>query len=539
MKKFFKLTLISSIVTSFALSLGGCATKAMTEMESKVETQKTNVEERLKAPVQQSVQLITYSDASYIPLKKLKTPDFTKAQKKILGTEIEVNRNFATLNEVVAWLTTVTGNHVLLNPELLTQGSAAGGAMGASPAPGAPGMPGGMSGAGSPLAGGGIAQRPISVSYSGTVSGFLDMIAASYGVYWKMDENIRLFITDSKTFRLAALPGDTAVNTSIGTSSTSATSGSTNSASGSSSNSAGMVFSGLSVWTGIETAIRQLLTPGSGKVAVSAATGTVSVTDTPKVLALVEDFINEQNVSLNRQVFINVRVLSVELSNGDNYGINWDSVYSNLTDNVAFKVSTGFTPVAGAASFVLQTASNQGSWGAASGAMITALSSQGRVSELTSSNIATMNNQPAPVNVGRQVSYLASSSTTTTTGAGNTTSLTPGKVSTGFSMVVVPHIMNGRELLLQSSINISSLLNLATVVSGNSSIQSPDLSTSDFIQRVRMRSGETLVVAGFDQDNLSAVSKGVGQAQNVAMGSQAANGKRSMLVVLIQPVIAN
>ena len=106
-------------------------------------------------------------------------------------------------------------------------------------------------------------------------------------------------------------------------------------------------------------------------------------------------------------------------------------------------------------------------------------------------------------------------------------------------MVLVPHIIDGKELLMQSSVNLSSLVKLTTVTSGGASIQSPDMSTSNFIQRVRMKSGDTLVVAGFDQDNLSAVSNGVGNAKNSLLGSQDANGKRTMLVVLIQPTVAN
>ncbi|MDP3825458.1 MAG: PilN family type IVB pilus formation outer membrane protein, partial [Polaromonas sp.] len=79
----------------------------------------------------------------------------------------------------------------------------------------------------------------------------------------------------------------------------------------------------------------------------------------------------------------------------------------------------------------------------------------------------------------------------------------------------------------------------STITSGNSSIQAPDISTSNFIQRVRIQTGETLVVAGYDQDNLSAVSGGVGTPDNVALGgSREGATKRTLLVVLIQPIIS-
>jgi type IVB pilus formation R64 PilN family outer membrane protein len=167
--------------------------------------------------------------------------------------------------------------------------------------------------------------------------------------------------------------------------------------------------------------------------------------------------------------------------------------------------------------------------------MISALSTQGRVSELTSATLVTLNNQAAPVNVGRRVSYLAASATTQTPNVGSTTSLTPGTVQTGFSMTLVPHILGAKEMLLQYSLDLSTLLELKSITSGTSTIQTPDVSTSNFIQRVRIQTGETLVVAGFDQDNLLAVADGVGSAQNSLMGQRKGMVKRTMLVILIQP----
>ena len=102
-------------------------------------------------------------------------------------------------------------------------------------------------------------------------------------------------------------------------------------------------------------------------------------------------------------------------------------------------------------------------------------------------------------------------------------------------MTVVPNIIDGRELLLQYSLDLSALVSMLSISSGTSSIQVPDVSTSNFIQRVRMQSGETLVVGGFDKDNLSAVSQGIGSAENAAAGSRKGSTTRTMLVVLIQP----
>jgi type IVB pilus formation R64 PilN family outer membrane protein len=277
-----------------------------------------------------------------------------------------------------------------------------------------------------------------------------------------------------------------------------------------------------------------------GKAIALPAVGTITVTDTPNVLSRVTAYINEQNKSLNRQVSVNVRVLSVEINDTDNYGINWEAVYANLAsaeNPFSISLKTAFPAATGAGNLIISApiVSTKGGSSAIFTSVISALSTQGRVSELTSATLTTLNNQAAPVNVGRRVSYLASSSSTVIANASPTVTLNPGTVQTGFSMTLVPHIIDGKELLLQYSIDLSSLLQMKTISSGGSSIETPDVSTSNFIQRVRMQSGETLVVAGFDHDNLSAVANGIGSAQNSLMGQRNGTRTRTMLVVLIQP----
>lgn len=527
-----KKTILALTITAI---LAGCSTTAIDKVESKVTEKRDLAERELARSVITEPSPVSFLDGSFVPMRKMERQDYTAEQRAIVGLEIETNRSFQNLNEIAGWLSSVTNAPVFLNPELMVA-TPTQAAQVAAPMP----IPDQQQ----PQSQTGIAGKPFTVAYSGRIAGFLDIVAANYGIYTKMeDRSIRFLLTDSRTFRIKAMLGDTQLSSIVGSISNSSGSGSgstgASTSSGSSSNTTGVSFSGMSVWTGIEAGIKQLLTPNTGKVAVSPSTGTVSVTDTPRVLDQVASFVREQNAALGRQVSVNVRVLSVEVNDGDNYGINWNAVYNNLTDNVAFKVTSALPVAASAAQFVVQTSTpSAGNWGAASGAIISALSTQGRVSELTSATLVTLNNQPAPVNVGRQISYLASSSTTQAANAGTTTSLTPGQVQTGFSMVLIPHIIDGKEILIQSSVNLSSLLQMATITSGGSSIQSPDISTSNFIQRVRMMSGDTLVMAGFDQDKLSAVSSGVGEAKNTLFGSRDSSGKRTMLVILLQPTVS-
>lgn len=547
------------------MALAGCTPAMVAPINSDVEKQEAEskllIEQMLQAKpaeTRQASSSIERVSGMWLPARKVAAGEKKAPIPASLSRQIVINRTFTSIQEVAERVTSLTGVLVVISPEAAT--GAAG--MGTTGVPGMPGLPGGIPSP-MPSASAGMPGMPgmpgsmnmmaqsVNLSYSGPLSGFLDVASARYGVSWEWaGSNIRFFRTATKTFQLTALPGDTTLSAKISNQSGgSSGSGGTSSSGGSSASSsqeAGVSFSGLSVWKGIEDSIKTMLTT-SGKLTVTAATGTVTVTDTPQVLQQVEKFIDQQNASLGRQVVVNVRVLAVDLSNSDSYGINWNVVYNSLSQNFGWTLNNAFAPEVGSSSLALKilgtagaaTNSNIKSW-AGSEAMIDALSKQGRVSQVTSASVTTLNNQPAPIQVGRQTSYLASSMTTIgTAGAPSTTTLQPGLITTGFSMNLVPHMLDGGKLLLQYAVDLSSLLNLSTVTSGGSSIQTPEIETRNFLQRVMLNSGDTLVVTGFEQSSNSGNMQGVGDASNTALGGGIKSSKnKTVLVILIQPVIA-
>lgn len=525
-----------AVAVAVAVLLSGCATSMTAEVEDgvrKADVSSVQAMESLRAakPVEKvEAESVRRVDKVWLPVSKVSELDYRSAP--ILNRVVSVNRRFANASDAAAYITSLTGIPVSVSGVPTSQTTPA-----STPLqPAAQGVGQGV-GQGVPAA----TQWPTHlVSYSGRLSGLMDILAARFGLYWEPEgEGVRLFKTKSGTFRLAALPGDSSMLSSVGTQA-SGSSGSTGGAASSSSaeQKSGIQFTGLSVWRGVEDSIKAMLTP-DGRVVVTPATGTVTVDDTPPTLERVAKFVADQNVALTRQVVLNVRVLGIELNESNSYGINWDAVYSNLGRGfgVAMSTASGLPSPTGTLTFNIVNTSSM--WDGTR-AMLEALSKQGKVSQITSASIVTINNQPAPIQVGRQRSYLASSTTTIGTGgAGNTTTLVPGTLMTGFSMSVLPHILDSGRLMLQYSGDISSLIELVTVSSDGSSIQVPEIDTRNFLQRVMMNTGETLVLAGFEQVNLSGSKRGIGSADNIALGGGVSTSdNRSVLVVLIQPVMS-
>ena len=553
---------------AIACLLSACAGPASQRViDERTQHHKAQIEQLTAPQSDAAASAVSYTDRSWIALRKLERPAHDAGTERTDALQIEIHQRFENLNDIAASVTALTGWPVLVAADVLSAPTTAAPASGATastlPLPPGPPLAAtprspalGPLPAGYPATAAAVPAGPVSANsafqanYAGSVTGFMNLVAAWYGISWKPQATaLHFYLLESRTFRIAALPGDARLSSGVDTGANTGTAGGGSMAaapgsgpatqSGASSNSTALSFSGLSVWSAIESSVRQMLGP-AGRVVASPATGTLTVTDTPAVLDKVAEYLEEQNRSLNRQVSVHVRVLSVELDEGETYGIQWDLVYARLAGASPYSIglSTAAVTAEGVGNLVLTAPTNSASRWAGSQAMISALSTQGRVTELTSASVVTLNNQPVPVNVGRRVSYLAASATSQTANVGSTTSLTPGTVSTGFSMTLVPHIIDGQELLLQYAIDLSSLLAIKTISSGGSSIEAPDVSTSSFLQRVRLKSGETLVVAGFDQDNLSAVAQGVGHPENTLMGQRNGSSKRTMLVVLIQPTVA-
>lgn len=504
-------------------------------------------------------------DGFWLPAKKLSELDAETFAARSSARRISINRDFSDIQSVAERLTSITGMSVVVSPDAAINPAAPaqnpGGATGLAatfsgagnlPMPGLP-SPGSVSGA--------VNATPVWLSYDGALSGFLDLAAARFSLSWEWlpSGGVRFFRYTTKIFRLVALPGGTTLQTTIGnqgggsggsggssTPSSSGSSGGSGGSGGSSSQQAGVSYSGLSVWAAIQDGVKGMLS-ASGKMAVSEAIGTVTVTDTPQVVEQIGRFIAEQNASLGKQVIVNVRVLSVDITSTDDYGINWNLAYQSMSGKTGFNFTNTFEAASSAPNLILKILSTAGSvtnssiksW-QGSNALIAALSKQGNVSQITSASLTTLNNQVAPLQVARQTSYLASSATTVNPLGGNTTTLQPGVVTTGFSMSVVPHMLDKGKLMLQYAINISSLLGLNSVSSGGSSIQTPDIDTRNFIQRVMLNSGDTLVMTGFEQSNLDGSTSGVGNADNTMLGGGIITKKaRAVLVILIQPIVVD
>ncbi len=370
------------------------------------------------------------------------------------------------------------------------------------------------------------------VSYKGSLSGLLDEVCSYFGVWWKYENGeIYIYKYTTKTFTLYTLPTKPSMTSSV-----------------SSSKGGGSITSGVSnidLWGNIVTAVKSMLGTGSSLV-TDPSSGTLTITATPTEIKKVAKFVHEQNVRLSRQVAISVKVLQVEVTEKNGFGFNLDAAFK---DRTATGGNISLTEAYGPRGLV---ESNSGiSMKILGGdisvdAAIQALATQGTTTLVTSGTVTTMNNKPAPIQVVKTQNYI-SEYTKTNNGTVNgdaswDTTVETEEIETGFTLDVLPRIMDHGRLMMLFSLSLSDLLSLEQVNLDNSEesgfIQNPIIEERGFSQEVALKSGETLVLSGYERVETSSQKEGLGAINNnILGGKQNVDKSRSIVVILITPIV--
>ena len=128
-------------------------------------------------------------------------------------------------------------------------------------------------------------------------------------------------------------------------------------------------------------------------------------------------------------------------------------------------------------------------------ATITAAASQGKAKILSDPKIATLNNQPASINVTTQVPYVTSN--VSATGA-QTQTVT--YITTGIKLTVTPSINADGRILLVINPSVSQP---SATAAGSTQTGAPAIDNRDATTTVLVRDGETIVIGGLISDSMS------------------------------------
>ncbi len=356
-------------------------------------------------------------------------------------------------------------------------------------------------------------------------------------------------------------------------------SGSSRSSSGSSTTRESVSGSSVSTlyqsdfWTELEVSLKSILSNKDNRsVVVNAQSGIVVVRALSSELRVIEQFLKETQVNVQRQVILETKILEVELNDSYQTGINWAALHQTASDKVLFGVTGGgsvfdngtsiiggnignldpsaLNQINGTASSafggVFSLALNLGSGFAA---FIELLQSQGDVQVLSSPRISTINNQKAVIKVGVDEFFITdlssnTSASTTTNNTQNNVEFTP--FFSGVALDVIPQISDDGVIILHIHPTVSNVNDKikSIDISGTTALNIPlaisTIRESDSI--IRARDGQVVVIGGLMQN--TTINK---EASVPLLGDLPLVGalfrhtqkvtKKSELVILVKPII--
>lgn len=328
-------------------------------------------------------------------------------------------------------------------------------------------------------------------------------------------------------------------------------------------------------WKELKKAVETIIGSGEGrKVAISPISSLIVVSAMPDELKNVENFLRDADLSLNRQVILEAKVLEVELNDSYQAGINWTELSGrfnfsqfggdvikhalfpsdvfpvlshDITDGPIAFLPKGAppnmsrsTPFGGVFALTLN-ATNLG-------AFIELLGAQGKVHVLSNPRVSTINNQKALIKVGFDRFFITNVSTTSTISSSTTQStpnVTFSPFFTGVALDVTPHITSKDEITLHIHPTVSDVKDDEKSFSLNGQLQTYPLAKTTVRESdsmVRARNTETVIIGGLMQDVTSQNREGIPLLKDLPIighlfRHEVQQTKKSELVILLRPTV--
>ena len=248
------------------------------------------------------------------------------------------------------------------------------------------------------------------------------------------------------------------------------------------------------VWQSIHETLGGLKSQ-DGILRIDRNAGIIYLADTPKNIGMMVSFLDSISEALHRQVFIEAKILEVSLSDASQYGIDWSKINAAFfyedAENLPDKLSINFNR--GGTLFRNDETSLS--------AVVDFLRTQGDVVVLSNPTLSIMNGQSAIMTVGFQFPFGDVSGVTESAETRSITFDTSIKrVVLGLQLGITPQIARNGVVTLHIAPTITKIQGDEDVEiltsQGTQSINNPIIDLQELSTTVRVKEGQTVVLAG-------------------------------------------
>ena len=303
-------------------------------------------------------------------------------------------------------------------------------------------------------------------------------------------------------------------------------------------------------------------------VVISPMSGVIVVRAMPDELKNVAAYLKASQVSIERQVILEAKIVEVQLNDSFQSGINWGAFKNTSNSRTSGGIlspgaslaptgilTNGVLAAAPGSSLAAGAGTTSSMFGLAFqtsnfAALLNFLETQGNVHVLSSPRIATLNNQKAVLKVGTDdffVTNVSSSTTAGTTGISSSTTsptVTLQPFFSGIALDVTPRIDENNEIILhvRPSVSLVTTVNKSinlgeTVGTFNLPLASSSISETDSI--VRARDGQIVAIGGLMRQATFEAESGLPGLSKRFFGQTSRRTEKRELVILIKPTVVD
>ncbi len=275
-------------------------------------------------------------------------------------------------------------------------------------------------------------------------------------------------------------------------------------------------------------------TESDGKLIINKMAGMVIVTDYPNRLREVEKFLARVEETVQRQVFIEAKIIEVALNNNFQLGVDWRFLPNVMNLGVGGFIRQSLTTIG---DFPATNAIQVGVATNDFNALVDALSTQGKVEVLSSPRVSTLNNQKAIIKAAIEDVYF---DVTIAAGTPPITTATPKYITIGVILDVTPQIDADGTIIMDIHPSVTERIRTASFK--DTGQQAPVISVRETQTIVRVREGQTILIAGLMQSKETEQLSGLPCLMNLPVVGQAFRQTRrdktkSEIVILITPTL--
>ncbi|MEO0317565.1 MAG: pilus type biosis protein MshL [Pseudomonadota bacterium] len=326
-------------------------------------------------------------------------------------------------------------------------------------------------------------------------------------------------------------------------------------------------------WSELKDSLTTILGAEKGRsIVISPQSGIVVARGMPRELRDIANYLKATQLSVERQVILEAKIIEVQLSAGYQAGVNWAAFRSGNNNGSAGIVQPGstlsntpggtlssgtlsavpgtsITGLAGAAGTMFGLALQ----GTNFAALISFLETQGAVQVLSSPRISALNNQQAVLKVGTDEFFVTGvTGGTTVPSAGGAVTTTPNvslrPFFSGVVLDVLPQIDADGNIILHIRPSVSQVTtvtrNINLGVGGQLTLPLASNSTSETDSVIRARNGQVVVIGGLMREASDDARSQVPGAGNLGFfgklfGSTTRSSQKRELIILLRPTVVS